>query len=97
MRCFLSIHQALEIINGRNPLNRLQVNKILNVKLGKNKFSFVVRPPLLKGNKCAFDSMREQITRRIFGLTNERRGKKKKLCTIGFIFVTVLDYYAKSG
>lgn len=69
---------------------------MLNVKLGKNEFRFVVRPPLLKGNKCAFDSMREQITRRIFGLTNERR-RKKKSCTIGFIFVTVLDYYAKSG
>lgn len=92
---FLYIHQALEIINRRNLLKRLQVKEMFNVKLGKNKFRFVVRPPLLKGNKCAFNSMREQITRRISGLTMKGGGKNH--AQLGFIFMTVLDYYAKSG
>lgn len=46
-------------------------------------------------NKCACKSMREQIMCRIFGLTIKGGGGGSS--TIGFIFMTVLDYYAKSG
>lgn len=58
-------------------------------------FSFVVCLSLLKVNKCAFNSTGEQIACRIFRLDNKMR--RKKTFTIGFIFVTALDYYAKSG